>query len=332
MAVPVLERNLALVRKRWPELARRVEEAPPLPAGAVRAGKGGEPTLALVGEGGREVLLHSRYDPRAEAREQLARAEISPGDTVILLGLGLGYALEVLLQELRPGLVIACERDPAVLREALARAPFEGFLQRPETELVLGGDPAELFRALERQLGRIFGGAARVVAHPASARAFPSAYEGLSRSLREFTRHGAVVLRSALYLSRVSLENRFENLADYVASPGIRPLLGRFAGFPGVVVSAGPSLEKNADQLRLLQGRAVVIAVSTALKILLGRGIRPDFTAVIDYHALSARYFEGVPAEVAPPLVADLKASPAAVRAHAGAKLFGSDLLMDLIL
>ncbi len=327
-----LERNLALLRRRWPEAARRVEEAPPLPEGSLLAGKGGEPTLCLTGEDGRRLFLHSRYDPRDEAQKQLESNTARPGDTVVLLGIGLGYQLEALLAGAPSGLVIAAERDPAVLRAALSRAPFEAFLEREEAELVVGGGPGDLFLALDRRLGRIFASALRVVVHPPSLRAFPAWYEGLIHGLRDFTKHGAVALRSALYLSRISLENRLANIPDYVESPGVRPLLGRFAGYPAVVVSAGPSLDRNADLLARLSGKAVIIAVSTALKILLGRGIRPDLAVVIDYHPISERYFQSIPPDEAPLLVADLKASPAAVRAFSGRKLFGADPFVDLLL
>jgi hypothetical protein len=328
----VYARNMLILKRRWPEAARRIEEAPPLPEGAQVLGKGGDPTISVVGEDGRSLLLHSRYDPRSEAKEQLSSQELAPGETVVLLGVGLGYWLEPLLADAKPGLLILAERDPAVFRAALARAPLDALLTRPQVELVLGEDGASLFGALERNLGRVFGGPVRVLVHPPSARAFPSYYQAMARSLREFTKHGAVVLRSALYLSRVSLENRFQNLADYVESPGLRPFLGRFQGYPGVVVSAGPSLDRNVHLLAQLRGKAVVIAVSTALKVLLGRGIRPDFAVVIDYHALSARYFEDIPREDAPPLICDLKASPQAVRVHPGRKLFGADPLVDLLL
>ena len=327
-----LTRNLALLRKRWPDMARRVEEAPPLPEGALQEGKGGEPTLFLPGEDGKQVYLHSRYDPRDEARKQLSVLEAQPGDTVVLLGIGLGYQLEALLEGGRVGLVVAVERDPRVLRAALSRADFEAFLTREGAEVVVGGGPGDFFQALERRLARIFTSSLRVMVHLPSARAFPAWYEGAAQGLREFTKHGAVALRSALYLSRVSLENRLANIPRYVESAGVRPLLGRFAGFPAVVVSAGPSLDRNLHLLEKLSGKAVILAVSTALKILLGRGIRPDLAVVIDYHSISERYFQSIPPEEAPLLVADLKASPAAINAFSGKTLFGADPFVDLLL
>ncbi len=325
-------RGLDVLRRRWPKMAQRLEEAAPLPEGAVQAGHGGEPTLILRGEDGCEVLLHSRYDPRAEARQQVAAGGISPGDTVILLGIGLGYVIEEILAEKQPGLIIAVERDPAVLAAALDRGALAGFLARAEADLLTGGEPEELFGVLERNLARVFSGPVRVLVHPAAARVHSKYYEGLNQGLREFTRHGAVLMRSALYLSRISLQNRLENLPAYAGSPGLQPFWGRFRGYPAVVVSAGPSLDRNVDRLRELRGRAVVIAVSTALKIVLSRGIRPDFAVVIDYHSISARYFEGVDPALAPPLVCDLKASPASLAAYSGPKLFGSDPLVDVLL
>ncbi len=320
------------LRRRWPKMAQRLEGASPLPGGAVQPGRGGEPTLLLRGEDGLEVLLHSRYDPRAEARQQVAAAGIDPGDTVILLGIGLGYALEEILAAKQPGLIIAVERDPAVLAAALDRGALAGFLGRADADLLVGGEPEEIFGVLERNLSRVFSGPVRVLVHPAAARIHSKYYEGLNQGLREFTRHGTVLMRSALYLSRISLQNRLENLHAYAASPGLKPLWGRFRSYPAVVVSAGPSLDRNVDRLRSVRGRAVVIAVSTALKIVLSRGIRPDFAVVIDYHSISARYFEGVDPALAPPLVCDLKASPASLAVYSGPKLFGSDPLVDLLL
>src|SRR5262245_56323665 len=114
--VETLQRSLEVLLRRFPAAGRRLEEAPPLPEGALREGRGGDPTLCLRGEDGREVFLHSRYDPRGEARDQVTAAGVLPGDTVVLLGVGLGYGLEALLADARPGLVIAAERSLEVLR------------------------------------------------------------------------------------------------------------------------------------------------------------------------------------------------------------------------
>lgn len=51
----------------------------------------------------------------------------------------------------------------------------------------------------------------------------------------------------------------------------------------GILVAAGPSLEKNIDQLKKAKGKAFILAVDTAAIYLLNQGIVPDMVAAIDY-------------------------------------------------
>jgi hypothetical protein len=94
-----------------------------------------------------------------------------------------------------------------------------------------------------------------------------------------------------------------------VSTPPIDVLRNRFNGYPCVVVSAGPSLRRNIDQLGELKGRAVICAVQTTFKMLLDRGIEPDFVTSLDYHELSKRFFENVPPACRSHLVAEPKVS-----------------------
>ncbi|MDR7866336.1 MAG: DUF115 domain-containing protein [Sporomusaceae bacterium] len=59
-------------------------------------------------------------------------------------------------------------------------------------------------------------------------------------------------------------------------------LKGRFHGRPAVVVSAGPSLEKNMRHLPKLAGKALIIAVDTILAKLLKNNIVPDVVCSIE--------------------------------------------------
>lgn len=51
---------------------------------------------------------------------------------------------------------------------------------------------------------------------------------------------------------------------------------------PAIIVSAGPSLDKNIQMLKLARGHAFVIGVDSALKALLREGIYPDIAISID--------------------------------------------------
>ncbi len=51
---------------------------------------------------------------------------------------------------------------------------------------------------------------------------------------------------------------------------------------PAIIVGAGPSLDKNIDELKYAKGKACIIACDTALKPLISHGIIPDLFVVVD--------------------------------------------------
>ena len=88
------------------------------------------------------------------------------------------------------------------------------------------------------------------------------------------TRYGMDNLKSAIsnYYDCVISNNAYE----------LKTELGKIMSDTVVIVSAGPSLDKNVELLKEVKNKALIIAVDTALRPLMKRGIRPDLTITID--------------------------------------------------
>ncbi len=84
-----------------------------------------------------------------------------------------------------------------------------------------------------------------------------------------------------------------ESSPEIIASLPVGVLEAEAAGKPMVVVCPGPSLTKNIDQVRELQGRAVIVAVSHALHAVTRAGIVADVVVSVDPSDLRMHY-EGV--------------------------------------
>ncbi|MFQ5674030.1 MAG: motility associated factor glycosyltransferase family protein [Nitrospinales bacterium] len=78
-------------------------------------------------------------------------------------------------------------------------------------------------------------------------------------------------------------------------NPGVRALKNKFKGVPGIVIGAGPSLDKNIRYLSQARGKAVIIAGDAALKPVLRHGIVPAFVVCLDPQEEIARFLAGVP-------------------------------------
>lgn len=85
---------------------------------------------------------------------------------------------------------------------------------------------------------------------------------------------------------------------------------------PSVIVAAGPSLEKNAEFLKQAKGHFFIIAVDTALKALLDRGIIPDITITVDPRK-NPDYYNNEKAYDIPCIFA-IDSNPEIVKAHRG--------------
>lgn len=94
-------------------------------------------------------------------------------------------------------------------------------------------------------------------------------------------------------------------------------------GVPGILVAAGPSLNKNIEELKKAKGKAFIFAVDTAVKPLLKAGIVPDMFAIVD----GKKPLDLVQADGADriPLVTTIVAASEVLSYHKGMKFFACE-------
>jgi len=82
--------------------------------------------------------------------------------------------------------------------------------------------------------------------------------------------------------SKVWIEQGLANLPAIARWPSVAAIQDELAGKPMVIVAPGPSLARNAAQLRELAGKAIITCFSHSLKPVLAAGVRPDFVVTVD--------------------------------------------------
>lgn len=92
---------------------------------------------------------------------------------------------------------------------------------------------------------------------------------------------------------------------------------------PMIIVSAGPSLVKNMNEIKKAKGKALIIAVDAAVNPLMKNGIVPDINICVD-PSKGEEYIEAEGAEYIP-LCCGMNAGRGLVSAHKGEKLLFSD-------
>ena len=85
------------------------------------------------------------------------------------------------------------------------------------------------------------------------------------------------------------------NIAVILRTPGVIRLKNIFKGRPAIIVSAGPSIEKNFHLLKEAKGKAIIIAVDVVVPTILPAGIIPDFIVALEANRKLYRAFENNP-------------------------------------
>lgn len=118
--------------------------------------------------------------------------------------------------------------------------------------------------------------------------AYMELYGEIFMALKERIRFKAeALLRTAVTAIDVSEEpckNELYAFSILKQNSRIESLMERLHdhNIPVIIVGAGPSLDRNMDKLNMAKGKAIIIAVSHAMKTLTRGGIQPDIVATMD--------------------------------------------------
>lgn len=319
--LPTLSRNLAAIASYHPALAEQLSSAEPVQLEWSESKAG--PLTATRCEPGssRPTPIASRYDPDKEATTLVAPVDHQSTACVVVLGFGLGYHVQKLMEKLSPrDLVIVYEPDLAQLRAVLERVDYSQWLGH--NGLILAGPDdgkAELLGRLQNRSGTLTLGT-QIITHPPSRIRHQEAFNSFGKLVTETLAFCRTNVATALVNASRTVRNLTSNLAQYAAGSTVAELAGAAKGYPAVCVGAGPSLVKNLDLLTdpVLRSKVVLIGVQTTLRPMLDRGIRPDFVTAIDYSSICTRFYEGLPDLPDVTLVVEPKCHPAIIEAYPG--------------
>jgi hypothetical protein len=101
-----------------------------------------------------------------------------------------------------------------------------------------------------------------------------------------------------LHFDRAMPRNTMFNMKNMITQRNIGQLKQKLEGrgveeLPVIIVSAGPSLDKNIKELKKAEGKALIIVVDAALRAVVKAGIHPDLVCTVDAKT-PERFFTGM--------------------------------------
>lgn len=232
--------------------------------------------------------LHNPANPLREAQEIFAMAENSPVAIHLVYGLGLGYLFQVTSLNSQ-GTVILYEPDLNIIRIVFNLVDFSNDILKKNVYVT---------NNLEQLSEYIY--------QKSNTKNSPLLLS--TTSYRELNRENFASLVNELQqmIGRFGLDlkytkerfwgltrNLIKNLPNLVHETPIAEFRNRFTGQTAIVVSAGPSLDRNIETIKKYRENIVLIVVGTAIKTLYKHGIKPDILCLIEAYD-SSKQIQGL--------------------------------------
>ncbi len=269
------------------------------------------------------VFIHSSYDPVREARQWAEKMSPKQGEVYFVFGYGLGYHVAELLKKVPDNCkVIIVEICRELILDGCESGYIIDLLHRENVHFLLGKRHLELEGFLSGVVGFDNLEKIQFLDYKPAIRLFEDCYDELKLRITAAISNLIVEMNTILHFSEKWLQNLFANLPQIAMNPGIASLYGKFPEMPAIIVSAGPSLNKNIHLLQEAKGKSVIICVGTALKPMIQAGIKPDLIISVDGGKPNFRHFQNIPA-MDVPMVFDITIYPEIPKTYTGPKLVG---------
>lgn len=241
-------------------------------------------------------------DPEAYALEAIRESRRDHPKLIVLYGFGLGYILKNLLEDFGKEAchILVVEHDLELIwhsfhtfdwSQETAGIRLEWFVALP-----LDTVEADLREYMSKQDRFMFNKTLLPIYDKVSLFLGQEYYLKFSEKLK-----GAIDYHTKMMLlppgedTYLAFTNTIENFRSSLTVPSFHHMNDLFKGFPGILVSTGPSLEKHFDFLRSINDRAIVICADSAIRTLVKNGIRPHFICTLERVTETKYFFSDLP-------------------------------------
>lgn len=270
---PILEANLACIAKYNPELKHKIMSINSLKndisfVNTVLQ----EPNIIYNG-----VYIHNNYGAELEAKEIFKNSDNNALSMHIIYGMGLGYLFKEYVSNSK-GQVIIYEPDIEILAAVFEVVDFSEELSKNNVFLFNNFDLMKKCYASKCKI------------NSKTSIAFLPSYKSLfGKDLSQFVNKMNLIMGSVIinnnYIKQKMLP-AVKMLCKNINLLAKETPLGEFRDIykdqTALIVSAGPSLDRDIETIKKYRKNAIIFSVGQALRTLLKNDITPDFISMIE--------------------------------------------------
>ncbi len=278
----IFEKNIAALSVKNPELVQRLLKFVPMEIPQL-VRENGAYNLIYKGK-----YVHNKLNPLGEAQEVFSMCANTPVSIHLVYGMGLGYLFQVVSANSQ-GTVILYEPDLNIVRVVFELVDFSADIIKQNVYFTDSLD--DVSDIIYKKSG--MQNTPEMLSLVSQREFDPQGFDNLVKKLQDMVGSYSLNLRYTKERLYPALKMLLKNVPNLVNEMPLVSLKDIYKGKTAVVVSAGPTLDRNIETIKKYRDRMVVITVGTALRTLVAHGIKPDFLCIIETYN-SSRQVEGL--------------------------------------
>ena len=234
----------------------------------------------LVESGGKEYLICDHENPIQQAYEWIDKYINPSSKCHVVFGMGFGYHLEVLTESFKDKKIIVIEPNIDLFFNILQVRNLKRIIAG--ADIYVDEDMTSIMEIFSGLLWAAEKGGIQCQPFDVYTMIFDLQWEEVRSKFIKRVQSFTVDIATIKAYGELWVHNTIKNAFKIVNASNAGGLSGQFKGIPGILVSGGPSLDKNISLIGKMHGKCIVMAAGSAVLALEKAGITPHFMVGID--------------------------------------------------
>jgi len=287
------KQNLQALKNRIPLFAKMIEEDKGIDwIDEVKAAN--KTTNIIIRAGNGPVAISSHKNPKLEAIEKAKETDFHNEAATVIFGAGAGYFTRAVLDKMeKRHVVVLVEPVISMLKIAFKLNDFSKEIENGSLLFACTNEDLDYQLSLIEQSKNIN---QWLIPTETYVKHRPGEYSHLlghaMMLITQLSNNTGTIIGAGAAMAK----NDITNLPYIIKHRGVAELKDIFKDKPAILISTGPSLQKNIHLLmdKNVQDRFIIIAVGQALRVLLSYDIKPDFICSVDFGPVNFGHYKGL--------------------------------------
>ncbi|TQR32568.1 motility associated factor glycosyltransferase family protein [Brevibacillus brevis] len=290
--------NITVLKSRYPNVWEKYNDSiiKSRDKVSVEQSKTNDLVIAITKESGLNYI-HSKYNPIQEANRFIESIKDIGEKHVLFYGVGLGYHIDTFVEMYPETSFSIYEPNFEIFQELLRHKNLELWSPGKRMKKIMVEENPDDCRNNLLSFTNLLSEEIYIAILPSYERIFADETKNFMETFRQVIYERRQSINTGKLFAKRKIINGFRNIPYMMSTPDFMSKESEaFKGKPAIIVSAGPSLNDEYDNLRYIKsnGLAYIFSVGSAVNALLSQGIEPDGTFSYDGSILNQKVFTNI--------------------------------------